>query len=657
MEKKLLIIISSISLVVFVLTTSILIGVTTLQSDMHYKKALEKYNNSEFAKASKEFKKVGRFSTLKPAAIYREGLCAGKLGNKKTELKKYEKLKKSYSKSKLTPRLVYIAGKEYYSAKKFSKALKDFKFVAKKYPKTKYALASNYYIALILSEKQNPSQKQVREIVTRSKKYLQDAPDGMYTVECIKILEKYEMSDEEKFLAGRAYLLKKDFDKALEYFQQVEVTHSWPYLVQIYSEKKDTERVRNFTRLGLASNNDIVTKEYNNAAYKAIDLYLKTFNDKKAALSSLLNLGNHNSAYDYLMFKNCQNATGDSKNLCYNSLYQIYPNGNFAADSLANVFFNNIQRKNYQEAIKLGNLHLLNYKGAKSTPKVLYWLAFVCTKTNDTKNARLYYNQLMKEYPDDYYTYLAFITTNRLKYGNQVRTIKPEPVMFPYTNTKDKLLNSLLYVEDYGIINSFYDDDDFIKSWILYQEGNFTASSRIARDAMDKLEEKPTKEDLRWRLVYPVHYMEEINRNSNSSTDKTLILSIIREESYFNPNARSNVGALGLMQLMPNTAKEIAQKTDTPLLNPTLLFDEATNIKLGKMYFSYLKSKLSGKPSLAVLAYNGGIGSVRKWQQSLDYETFDEFIEMIPYAETQNYYKKVYRTYWNYLRIYGGLNF
>lgn len=654
MEKKFIILISALSLFSVISFIVVFSTIKTINSDKHYIAGLERYDNSDFYAAKKYFKKVSKYSPLKPASIYREGLCAGKLDNPEEELKKYDIIRKHYSNSKLAPRIIYTSAKAHYNDKKYRKALKEFRFILKKYPETKYAIASNYFIALILFEKD--SEKYMREILNRTKQYILSSPDGRFALDCVRLMEKYELSDEEKFLIAKVYM-ETDKDKALAYFQQVDVNMSWPYLVQIYSLKKDNERVRNFTRLGLSANSDIITKEHNNASYRAIDLYLKTFTDKKQALASLLNIGNKNSAYDYLMFKNCQNASGESKYLCYNSLYQIYPNGNFAAEALANLFLNNISKSNYDEALKLGKLHLLNYKKAKSTSKVLYWLAYVSNLTNNIKDARGYYNRLMKEYPDDYYTYLAFTTTNKIKYGNTGRNIVPKPVLFPYEASDDALLNSLLYVEDYGIINNFYDDDDFIKSWILYQEGNYTSSSRIARDAMEKLEEKPAKDDLRWRLVYPVHYYDEISNKASSSTDKTLILSIIREESYFNPNAKSYAGARGLMQLMPETAKEIAQKTDTPLLNPNLLFDVSTNIKLGKMYFAFLKNNLSGSPKLAVLAYNGGIGSVKRWKNNLQYDNFDEFIEAIPYSETQNYYKKVYRTYWNYLRIYNGLNF
>lgn len=657
MEKKFLIIITSICLLTFTLLSILLCTAQTLNSQKIYITALSNYNDSNFQDAKKYFKKVSIFSPLKPAAIYREAVCAKKLKNEKEELKKYNKIKTFFPNSRLASGATFSAAKINYQNKKYSKALKGFKFNTKKYPETKYSIASNYFIALCESEKNPNNTKKLREIISRAKKYLIKSPNGIYALNCAKLLEKYPLSEEEKLLVGKTFMNFNDFDNALKYLHQVDIKTSWPYLVQIYYAQKNYDKVQNFTRLGLSTNNNITTKEHNNAGYKAVDLYLKTFDNRKNALTSLLNIGAKNNIYDYLMFENCNNSSEESKYLCYSSVYQLYPNGNFSAESLANMFLYNIQKENYQEAIKLGKLHLLNYKDAKSTPKVMYWLANISILKNNSKDARYYYNLLMKEYPDDYYTYLAFITTNKAKYGIDTKKLTLKPIEFPYKNIKDKLLTSLLEVEDYGMINQFYDNDEFIKSWILYKRGDYSSSSRIARDAMEKLKEKPSKDDLRWRLVYPIHYYEEIEQNALPSTDKTLILSIIREESYFNPEAKSPADARGLMQLMPSTALDIAKRTKNLLPNSNILYNPSINIKLGINYFAFLKLKSSGNPRMAVLAYNGGIGAVNRWKKQIKYNSFEEFIEMIPFSETENYFKKVYRSYWNYLRIYNGINF
>ena len=169
---------------------------------------------------------------------------------------------------------------------------------------------------------------------------------------------------------------------------------------------------------------------------------------------------------------------------------------------------------------------------------------------------------------------------------------------------------------------------------------------------MDELTVKPDKYDLRWRLVYPLHYYDEVLSDADKfANNPPLMLAIVREESYFNPSAQSSVGALGLMQLMPATASEIAAKNSIEKFD---LKKPEDNIKLGNAYYSLLRSMLNGMDISAVAAYNGGIGSVNSWKKTIYYNDTDEFVEQIPYPETKNYVKKVFRSYWNYVRIYSG---
>ena len=124
--------------------------------------------------------------------------------------------------------------------------------------------------------------------------------------------------------------------------------------------------------------------------------------------------------------------------------------------------------------------------------------------------------------------------------------------------------------------------------------------------------------------------------------------SIIKEESHFNPDAKSSVGAIGLMQLMPATYNEVVTKHKIPS-NP----DKVTaNITAGSYYYTSLKRMLGSKDLYAISAYNGGIGSVSNWFSKLIYSDTDEFVEQIPYPETKNYVKKVLRTYWVYGNVY-----
>lgn len=639
----------------------------------NYTHALKKYNNKSYADAYYLFAKVSRFSKLKPAAIYRQALCADRLGDQKAEEKRYKQIIRNYPHSTLALRSRYLKAQLDYENKNNKKATSEFRSILNKYPKTDYALAANYYLGSIQVEKIKETkngrkkEKLKKKAALFFKTYLKEAPNGKFAMNCIQkwVALDTKLNNEDNLLIAIAYQANQNYKNAEKYLLLTNLNSSWQYFVKNAYETKNYSKVKYYTEQGLKREisteipiNEVTTqKDENESVFKAIDAYLKVSNNPKLAISYLLSISQEDAnGKDYLLFKNCNNLQPYAQPACFNTLYYKYPNGQFAAEALANIFYDNIQKQNYNQANKLGRQHLREFKNVKSSPKVIFWLAKLSERTKNYDSARGFYKQLLREYPDDYYSYHAFLNLNRLRYFT-VYQLNPKPILFPYKENNE-LIAELLKVKDYGLINQLYSDDDFIKSWLLYQQGNYSASAKEARDAMDKVENKPDRGDLRWRLVYPLHYLEEIKQNSQLwHNDSTLILSIIREESYFNPLAKSPVGARGLMQLMPATANEAASKAGILLPNQELLYDPNLNIKLGNVYYSTLKKTLSGNDAMAVLAYNGGVGSVTRWRNSITYYDADDFVEQIPYPETQNYLKKVYRSYWNYLRIYEGIKF
>ena len=165
---------------------------------------------------------------------------------------------------------------------------------------------------------------------------------------------------------------------------------------------------------------------------------------------------------------------------------------------------------------------------------------------------------------------------------------------------------------------------------------------------MEEIYPKPEYSDLRWRLIYPLHYYDSVLR-LKSNNNPIILESIIKEESHFNPDSKSVAGASGLMQLMPSTYDEITNSSENIFEG---MSKEAASITAGSMYYSGLKKSLGNKDLYALAAYNGGIGSVMGWFTKLIYNDTDEFVEQIPYPETKNYVKKVLRTYWMYGNIY-----
>jgi len=154
--------------------------------------------------------------------------------------------------------------------------------------------------------------------------------------------------------------------------------------------------------------------------------------------------------------------------------------------------------------------------------------------------------------------------------------------------------------------------------------------------------------------LYPIKYEEYVYKYAQEyKIDPLLIFAIIKAESNFNEKALSSSNAIGLMQLLEKTAEEIAiedlgmegfKKED--LYNPEL------NIRIGLKYFSKLLKEYEYSYNLALAAYNGGTGNVRKWIEQGIISESGEDIENIPFKETNNYVRKILRDYKIYQELY-----
>ena len=124
--------------------------------------------------------------------------------------------------------------------------------------------------------------------------------------------------------------------------------------------------------------------------------------------------------------------------------------------------------------------------------------------------------------------------------------------------------------------------------------------------------------------------------------DKAWVYGLIRQESRFIKAARSNVGASGLMQVMPGTASYVAKKIGMAGFTLSSLNDTRTNITLGTQYLNIVLNSLGGSQTLATAAYNAGPSRPRLWRSSLEKTVAGAiFAETIPFSETRGYVKSV----------------
>ncbi|MDB5095631.1 MAG: soluble lytic murein transglycosylase [Cyanobacteria bacterium RYN_339] len=148
------------------------------------------------------------------------------------------------------------------------------------------------------------------------------------------------------------------------------------------------------------------------------------------------------------------------------------------------------------------------------------------------------------------------------------------------------------------------------------------------------------------RLFYPLLYKDVIVAQAKAyNLDPLFVAAVIRQESGFRPHARSAVGAVGLMQLMPDTGRWASTKVGMKGFQVDQLEDPATNIRLGCWYLGYLFGQFK-EPDKVLMAYNGGEGNVSSWQGQAG--------EQLAYAypETQTYVGATMRAYQRYKALY-----
>ena len=154
------------------------------------------------------------------------------------------------------------------------------------------------------------------------------------------------------------------------------------------------------------------------------------------------------------------------------------------------------------------------------------------------------------------------------------------------------------------------------------------------------------------RIIFPLDYWPLIKKYSESyKFDPYLMTALIAQESTFTPDVRSSANAVGLMQLIPPTARRYASKLGIRY-SSRILTQPETNVQLGMRYFKDLMDRFGGA-HFALASYNAGERRIARWIAERPGFDQDEFIDDIPFPETQNYVKRILGTADDYRRLYG----
>lgn len=185
-----------------------------------------------------------------------------------------------------------------------------------------------------------------------------------------------------------------------------------------------------------------------------------------------------------------------------------------------------------------------------------------------------------------------------------------------------------------------------------YLQRHYLQLRLMANHHLDTLRTSRPDGSTLWRRAFPrPHWSVVYGHAADQQVDPYFVFAIMREESRFFTSANSTAGARGLMQLMPSTARMVAKRNGLPY-QEDLLHTPEFNIPIGTLYLKRVLQRFDGNPFYAAAAYNAGPGNVRRWLRRYGNLPLDEFVERIPFGETQRYVKRVFLSYVVYTRLY-----
>jgi soluble lytic murein transglycosylase len=199
---------------------------------------------------------------------------------------------------------------------------------------------------------------------------------------------------------------------------------------------------------------------------------------------------------------------------------------------------------------------------------------------------------------------------------------------------------------------------DYLRRLIMAYEGigSYNRSATVAELNFSREREAAGLEIGRglWASMFPQAYRQQVAGSSKQfGVPEEWVWAIMRAESLYKPDVISPVGARGLMQLMPYTARNLNRLTGGSDDKKNLdLLQPEVNVRLGAQYLARLQQKFKGHLPLVAAAYNAGPHRVEGWLVNFGHLETDEFVEHIPFVETRNYVKKVVRNHTLYRRLY-----
>ncbi len=370
----------------------------------------------------------------------------------------------------------------------------------------------------------------------------------------------------------------------------------------------------------------------------------------------------------------------------YRQLVATYPKGEYAPEASYDLGWEAYQDRKYSEAASLLEQHLANYRypDTKFIGEAAFWAGKSEERMGNKSRALALYDIAIERYRFGYHGYVAGLRASALRASDS--RLKPEDAKkWPEL---EQIRRNALHVEKIQETADGSESDRVARADDLEMIGLNEQAVKELNKALERAPDSP-RLNLRlaqnysrrgdkfqatlvlrhgypdiysydeselpreaWEIFFPMVGWETIKQEAKRyGIDPYMAAGLIRQESVFNPNAISRVGARGLMQLMPATGRLVAKRAGTGSISTADLYTPAINIKLGMNYLAQMLGQF-GRIEYAAAAYNAGPGRAKRWIAERGSMDIEDWIESIPFRETRGYVQGVLRYSANYRRLY-----
>jgi soluble lytic murein transglycosylase len=359
-----------------------------------------------------------------------------------------------------------------------------------------------------------------------------------------------------------------------------------------------------------------------------------------------------------------------------NNVYKIllaeYPRSEAAAEYRWNVAKKQEKSGDLTAAWQWAQQLVSNNPDSVLAPRASFWIGKWATQLNRPDEAQTSFKYVLNRYSQSYYAWRSaqllgwnvgdFTSVRQLNPVVQLPTLRFVPPAGSDIFRELYLLGQQeeawnLFATEMSGKEKLTIDEQYTNALLQMTKGNNLKGINSILSLQDRKgsQERQQWETLRqqpdyWYALFPFPYNDTILKWSGvRQLNPLLVTSLIRQESRFEAKIRSLAGAVGLMQVMPDTAQGVAKQIK--LANYSLSNPE-DNVNLGTYYLDYTHRRYNNNSLFAVASYNAGPHRIAKWIDRYGITDLDQFVENIPFEETHGYVESVFGNYWNYLRLY-----